>query len=200
MAHTEQITPKDLAFIADQIARFWPAGLADVYAREPPPMLAEHLPMVVLAYDRLTEGRGPLRERVRRTGQWHCQIKRGDAAKDYATTKEPAADNPLWQVVAVGRSALPARLDMAISWVEKHARGDPMVRLLYAPSHDVTALWLEQPDRDEVVVALAPKAYAKLRTEEVLAGDSFLEILSGYKPIVGVPLGRTKRRRPPRPS
>ena len=186
MAHTEQLSPAALAGVAAQIAQRTPPGVATLFeAAAHPPVVAESFPVVMLPADRLADGktlqaaaRQRMSEWLTRTGLWHHQIAANGRADAFARSAQVAPGAGEQQVVEVARSTLPEALSTTIRWIDEHAEGDPMVRLLTVPAYYVTAFWLEYANRDAVVVAERPQKYDNLPLNRIMPAPEFLERLA----------------------
>jgi hypothetical protein len=187
MAHLEPIPRDVLKSLADQIGRKLPVELADEYAAGPPPQLTESLPVMRLPLEALAGKAGRLRRRVVETGRWHHQIRWADKTRDYATSQSPGRKAKAWEIVSIGRSELPPLLAEALAWVERHAKGDPTVRLVTVDGYKAVLLWLEHDDRDEIVVARPPRRARGLKPRVIYDADDFLTQLARHPLALGIP-------------
>ena len=98
----------------------------------------------------------PFRAMIRPTGRWHHQIRLDGEARLYARSSPLGNDGAQWILRETVVSPLAAQINDAIQWLEADSDvdGDAVIRVLYAPSPPVVALWLasENPADDRVLI------------------------------------------------
>jgi hypothetical protein len=197
MARAPEIPSDALASIARQIGSRLPGpgapGVA-AFARATPVEIGESFPVYMLGVDALRGSDHSLPRIVRPTGVWQHQIRIGAEAQDIARSTAPkpgaAPGGEGWQVQEVVRSAAAPRIDAAIAWIDqnKDIAEDAVANLLLVPAFYLTAFWLHEPQRDNIVIADMPPRLGDLEMLHLYSSEEFLKRLAGVKPISGVPV------------
>jgi hypothetical protein len=204
MAHAPEIPSDALASIARQIGSRLPRpgapGAPSTVAFErsaegaAPIEIGESFPVYMLGVDKLQGGDDNLPRIVRPTGVWQHQIRIGDEAQDIARSTAPKPGAPAggdgWQVQEVVRSAAAPRIDAAIAWIDqnKDIAEDAVANLLLVPAFYLTAFWLHETQRDNVVIADMPPRLGDLEILHLYPAQEFLKRLAAVTPISGVPV------------
>ncbi len=197
MARAPEIPAAALASIASEIGSRLPslrAPGAAAMAQAPQISIGESFPVYMLGVDALRGGNRNLPEIARQTGVWQHQIRYGAQAQDIARSTAPppgaAPGAAGWQVQEVVHSPAAPRIDEAIAWIDAHVSQDAVASILLVPAFYLTAFWLHEPDRDQVVIADMPPRLGDLQPLQLYAADEFLGKLAALQPISGVPTGQ----------
>jgi hypothetical protein len=202
MAHAPEIPRDALMSIASQIGERLPApgapGAAGL-AKEARVEIGESFPVYMLGLEAIRGHDRTLASIVRSTGVWQHQIRYGSAAQDIARSTAPPPGSTVggagWKVQEVVHSAAAPRIDAAIAWIDKNVPHDALANLLLVPAFYLTAFWLHEQGRDDVVIADMPPRLGELQMLRLYTADEFLDQLSGVKPISGVPGVQTRPER-----
>jgi hypothetical protein len=125
---------------------------------------------------------------VTQTGRWHHQIKVRGKAAAFARSMPLGTDANSWDVTQLFQSDIPEKIDQAVDWVDSNVNGDPVVRLLIAPSYYLTAFWLSEPNNNQVYVIDVPANFAHVQARTLYSAREFLQKLaqeqlaSGFMP------------------
>lgn len=191
MAHTTDLPAASLASIATQIAERRPPILAMHGAPGAPRRITESFPIWMLGADDLGTSGQRLRDVARDTKTWHHQINQGDQAREVArSVPAPAPGNADgMKLVEFGTSPLASKIGETLVWIDQHSTGDPMVRLLAIPAYFVLTFWLEQADKDEIVLVDRPPTFDALQYREIYDYDLFRMRLRDMPRPQGLPPG-----------
>ncbi len=145
----------------------------------------------MLGLDVLQSGNRDLPQMVRQTGMWQHQVRYGSQAQDIARSTPPppgaAGGDQSWQVQEVAHSSAASGIDAAIAWIDANVHDDSVANLLLVPAFFMTAFWLHESNRDQVVIADMPPGLSDLKPLQLYSAEDFLNKLSVEKPISGVP-------------
>ena len=148
--------------------------------------LTETFSVWMVALDRLVHGSDDLRELGVQTGRWHHQIRVDCQTKIYARSRPLGADPSSWRITEVFQSELAQKIDASISWVDKNLEGNPLVRLLTIPAYHLTAFWLAEETKNQVIIVDVPAYYSALRTDQqVITQEVFFRKLRELSHIEG---------------
>ena len=195
MAHAQPLPSAALEHIARQIgerlAAPLPTTVANVHPAMPAPgaalSIAESFPIWSLGADAVRRYDEPFGLLARQTGVWHHQLRQGPGAAHIAKSVSKGPDPNDWHVVELAASPLGDKMEKAIEWIDGNVGGDPLARLLAAPAYFVTAFWLEEAGRDDIVVVDMPPSFTRLRYERIYPAREFLQLLSQEERVQGVP-------------
>jgi hypothetical protein len=122
---------------------------------------------------------------VTQTGRWHHQIKIDGKAVAFARSMPVGTDASSWDVLQLFRSDIPGKIDQAVDWVDSNVKGDPIVRLLIAPSYYLHAFWLADGNNNQVFVIDMPPNFAHVQVGTLYSGKEFLHKLAQEQPASG---------------
>lgn len=198
MAHSKQMPQDALASIAEQvgerIADVAPEIMQVSYDGGAAPLrLGESFELWLLGADDVeSSGRWPdLAKLATPTGRTHHQIKLDQRGMGFARSLKSDDGSEDYSVRELFVSQLAGEIDRAIDWIDRHEdelRGDPLVRLLFAPAYQVYAFWLyeQQSGESSVLLVSSPPQFFDLGREQLLDGVEFIMSLRANKPIAGV--------------
>jgi hypothetical protein len=187
MAHAPPIPEDALAYLAQQLAQRPSARATQTFAARQSVGIAESFPVFALGLDATKDPSRPLRDIATPTGMWHHQLRHGPLAHEFARSVVNGPKATDWKISEVVSSDSSAKIDDAISWIDKNVPGDPVARLLVAPAYYLTAFWLEYPNESQVVVADRPEQYSMLELHHLYTAKEFLQRLSEAPHARGVP-------------
>lgn len=186
MAGPEPLSPQVLQGIAAQITERLPV-MARAAARDASSGLGESLRIVMLPYDAIEAGEGPLEQRVIDTGQWHHQVYLGNRPVTFArSVPQSSTPGAAHDVVELSQSSLPQALSDTINWVDQNRPEEAIADILLVPAFALAAIWIHSDQRDEVVVSSAAPGMRKLDLNHPIPSDEFLRRLSQNEPIAGL--------------
>lgn len=122
---------------------------------------------------------------VTQTGRWHHQIKIRGKAAAFARSMPLGTDANSWDVTQLFQSDIPEMIDQAVDWVDSNVKGDPVVRLLIAPSYYLTAFWLSEGNNNQVYVIDVPPGFAHVQAGNLYTAKEFLQKLAQESPASG---------------
>lgn len=164
----------------------WLAPSGAAMAATPEAELRESFRIWSVAIDDLV-GASRLTDVAEPTGYWHHQIYLGDVPAHFAHSR-PLGGEAGWQVVMVGDEALASKVGTGVAWIDEHVTsGDPLVRLFWLPSYQLTALWIidEGTDSSRLLVVDAPKEYL-FREDRLYRESEFVDRLLRTNPSNGI--------------
>lgn len=119
------------------------------------------------------------------TGRWHHQIKVHGRAEAFARSMPLGADAGSWDITQLFQSGISAKIDKAIEWVDSNIHGDPIVRMLIAPSYYLHAFWLSESDNDHIYVIDVPANFTHIQPNTLYSAKEFLRKLAKEEPASG---------------
>jgi hypothetical protein len=122
---------------------------------------------------------------VTQTGRWHHQIKISGKAAAFARSMPLGADSNSWEVTQLFQSDISEKIDRAVDWVDSNVKGDPVVRLLVAPSYYLHAFWLSEGNKDQVCVIDVPASFTHVHADTLYSAKEFLQKLAQEQPASG---------------
>jgi hypothetical protein len=122
---------------------------------------------------------------VTQTGRWHHQIKVRGKAAAFARSMPLGTDANSWDVTQLFQSEIPEKIERAIDWVDGNVQGDPVVRLLIAPSYYLTAFWLSEANNNQVYVIDVPSNFTHVHAGTLYSAKEFLQQLAQEQPASG---------------
>ena len=137
------------------------------------------------------------------TGLWHHQIKseQGQAVGFATSSCNVVRRREKWSVRSVVMSDIAAAIDKAMKYVDLELGADvdvDVARLLVVPGAHIYALWVEQGDRDSILIAYAPKSIKGLSKTKFFTTLTFLQALSKVIDKIHMPAVKLPRARKPR--
>jgi len=194
MAHTEPLPATALNSIARQIGerRSLTGPMFAAVAPGAALSIAESFKVWMLGVDALQQPPGRLATLARETGTWHHQINHGAQAREFARSVAAAVPPGAvatgdMQLVELTPSPMAGRIGETIEWIDKNASGDPLARLLIVPAYYLVAFWLEQPNRDEIVVVDRPAQFESVHYFQIYEYPAFRDLLLGLPRPQGLP-------------
>jgi hypothetical protein len=122
---------------------------------------------------------------VTQTGRWHHPIKVSGKAAAFARSMPLGANASSWDVIQLFQSDISEKIDQAVDWVDGNAKGDPVVRLLIAPSYYLHAFWLSDGQNNHVYVIDVPASFTHVRPSTRYSAKEFLQKLAKEEPASG---------------
>lgn len=189
MAHTVPPPPAAaLTSIARQIGERRAPANALAAAPGAPLQIAESFPVWMLGLDALQGPPGRLRTLAKETGTWHHQITQGNQAKEFARSVPGTAPTGAdWRLVELGNSPTAGRIGETIDWIDQYAPANPLVQFLFIPAYYLIAFWLEQSDKDQIVVVDKPARFENIHYLEIYDYERFRSLLLEVPRPQGVP-------------
>ncbi|MDR3469923.1 MAG: hypothetical protein P4M07_28675 [Xanthobacteraceae bacterium] len=139
-----------------------------------------------------------LAQLAHRTGYWYHQLRLNGKAQEYALSQPHGPGVRDWEVHAVMASPLPARVDAAISWIDRQdISGDPLVRMLSVPAYHITAFWLVGGKEDRIVPIERSEWLEQLKTEAIYGEREFIRMLAPERSARATPRRLTTFSAPP---
>lgn len=185
MAHTDSL-PVD---VLDAVAAKVGAPLAEfgAVAQQAPPAaeLCETFAVWSLAPTAILTPDVDFQKLVTQTGRWHHQIRVGGKAAAFARSMPLGADAGSWDVTQLFQSDISEKIDQAVDWVDRNVKGDPVVRLLIAPSYYLHAFWLSDGKADQVYVIDVPGNFTHVQPGALYPAKEFLQRLAKEEPASG---------------
>ena len=189
MAHTTDLPAASLASVASQIAARRPPAIAAAGMPATPRSITESFPIWMLGADALGSSERRLHDIAIDTKTWHHQINQGDHAREVArSVPAPAPGNADgMKLVEFGTSPLAGKIGETMVWIDQHATGNPMARLLSIPAYYILTFWLEQPGNDEIVLVDRPPTLDNLRYHQIYEYQHFRMLLRDTPRPQGLP-------------
>jgi hypothetical protein len=184
MAHTDSIDRNALSAIASQVALRLTRFPGDVPALSLHESFQLWIPVGPPLQRAAAMGQD-LTGAVEFSGRWHHQLKSGPEAFGFARSgMEP---NGNWRLHEMFESPIAAEIDRAIDIADSvDPDRDPLVRLLFAPSHQLYGLWLMDGSQDSrIIIAHCPDSM-NLPRFETLGSTNFLRLLSAVPGVTGL--------------
>lgn len=122
---------------------------------------------------------------VSQTPRWHHQIKVAGKAAAFARSTPLGADAGSWDVIQLFQSDIAEKIDKAVEWVDGNVTGDPVVRLLIAPSWYLHAFWLADGNTHQVYVIDVPTSFTHVQAGKFYLAKEFLHKLAKEQPASG---------------
>ena len=130
-----------------------------------------------------------------RTGYWHHQIRCGRQAKAFAwSVNSTPSGAKEWTVTQVAASDIARWIDEAIDWIDRHASGDPLVRLIVMPEYHLHTFWLEEDGHNHFLIVDMPPTFKKLKRRTLYSTEDFLRLLYQEPQAQGIPAQRLTSR------
>jgi hypothetical protein len=184
MAHADPFPEEVLNSIAAQIGLrlILPSGAERAELRET-------FSVWLLGLESTANWNQPIARLAVHTGQWHHQISTDGRANAFARSAPFGPTAADWSISQVATdSAIAAKIDRAIEWVDKKVSEDALVRLLIVPSYYLHAFWLQTPEHGQIVVIDRPDSYTRLNLETLYIESEFLELLAKERHAEGIPV------------
>ncbi len=185
MAHADTLPIDVLDAVASKVAA--PLAEFGAVARQAQPTaeLGETFSVWSLAPTAILTPDADFATLVTQTGRWHHQIKVSGKAAAFARSTPLGADASNWDVTQLFQSDISEKIDKAVDWVDSNAKGDPVVRLLIAPSYYLHAFWLSDGKDNQVYVIDAPASFSHVQPSALYSAKEFLEKLAKEEPASG---------------
>lgn len=187
MAHSESLPEQTLKHIASQIGERLSEAALKAEGAGVRLQIGESLPVWTLGLDATTRVDEDIRKLATNTGFWHHQILHGEEPKEFARSRPTGPRPDDWTVKEVVTSHIADRIGAAIVWVDRNYQRDAIARILIVPAYYLHALWLDDGNTSQIVVADKPKMYSKLEYEKLYTSPEFLRALNEEPHAMSVP-------------
>jgi hypothetical protein len=182
VAKPDPLSKTALRSVADQVGQFLASASATPAAAMAPlrkPQLAESFAICAVGADQVANPPDDLAALVQPSGMWHHQIRSSDGSTHMARSKQAGFGSDEMELQQVFESAIAAKIDRAIAWVDRHVPDDGIiVRLLVIPAYYLHALVLIRKNKYSAVLADQPDGYRQLKYEKEYPLSEFLRRLS----------------------
>jgi hypothetical protein len=188
MAHAKLLPQDVLANIAREVSKRLPPPALGAMTPGATLEVADTFPIYMLGLDATTHLNKTFSELAINTGDWYHLIRSstGEHLSARSTANGPDAQD--WQLLSLSRSSdLAKRVDEAIVWIDSNVLGDAETRMLKIPAYFITAFWLLDLGKDEIVLVDMPKRSTNLQYGRVYTATEFLTIVSAERHSQGVP-------------
>jgi hypothetical protein len=185
MAHADALPADVLDSLAVKVGT--PLAEFGTVAQQPAPTaeLSETFSVWSLNPTAILTPDADFRKLVAQTGRWHHQIKIGGTATAFARSMPLGTDADSWEVTQLFQSDIPEKIDRAIDWVDANVSGDPVVRLLIAPSYYLHAFWLSEGSSNHIYVIDVPSSFTQVQANTFYSAKEFLQKLAQEQPATG---------------
>jgi hypothetical protein len=145
--------------IVEQVAAMTPREETRTFALALPTELADDLPEYLLSLRAVKNDDGGAIN-LKKTGQWHHQLRIDGEPRKFAVSQEVAPET--WRVHAVWSSEISGSVDAALSWIDQELHTNADAAILVVPAFLTYAVLLGRPQEDSpadlgVVVATTPE-------------------------------------------
>lgn len=185
MAHTDTLPNDVLDAVASKVgaplAEFGAVATQGQAAAE----LGETFSVWSLAPTAILTPDADFQKLVAQTGRWHHQIKISGKAAAFARSTPLGADANSWDLTQLFQSDISEKIDKAVDWVDHSIKGDPVVRLLIAPSYYLHAFWLSEGNKSQIYVIDVPTSLTHVQAGTLYSTKDFLEKLAQEQPETG---------------
>jgi hypothetical protein len=118
-----------------------------------------------------------LRRDAEPMNRWHHQLRReGEAHRFARSITIPGEARPILTEISL-EDFLAKAVDRAARYVDATVPGEATVRLVSIPTLYMHAMWLERPDKDEILVVSKPDAILSVELEHIYEYTDFCERL-----------------------
>jgi hypothetical protein len=185
MAHADALPADVLDALATKVAV--PLAESGIVAQQAQPAaeLSETFSVWALTPTAILTPDSDFHKLVTQTGRWHHQIKVRGKAAAFARSMPLGSDAESWDVTQLFQSDIPEKIDRAVDWVDSNVQGDPVVRLLVAPSYYLHAFWLSEGKSDQVYVIDVPASFIQVHPATLYSASAFLQKLAQEQPASG---------------
>lgn len=185
MAHADALPADVLNALAAKVGTPLAEFSAFAQQAQPAPELSETFAVWSLNSTAVLTPDVDFTKLVTQTGRWHHQIKVRGKAAAFARSMPLGTDANSWDVTQLFQSDIPEKIDQAVDWVDGNVKGDPVVRLLIAPSYYLTAFWLLEANNNQVYVIDVPSNFLHVHAGTLYSAKEFLQKLAQEQPASG---------------
>jgi hypothetical protein len=176
VAKPDPLSKTTLRSVAEQIGGFLASAAAAPVAQ---PKLAESFAVCGVAADDVANPPQDLTVLTHPIGMWHHQIRTKGGSTHFARSQQAGFQSDDLDVHLVFASPVAAKIDRAITWVDRHVPDDAVtVRLLAIPAYYLHALVLIRKKKFSAVLADQPDGNRQLKYEKEYSLRDFLKRLS----------------------